>query len=238
MTINYIDVGDVANDGTGDDLREAFITVNNNFKELDERIVEETLIINGGTVGEGVYLDKIEGKHIFKRLVEGSNITLSPTANSITINAAPSLDQLIISTDGLTLTIAPGQTTAIKGGNGIVTSLNGQQIIVSLDDQGIVEKDQLPKLSANLNAFSKNIINVNVLQANTIQGQPGAPANYEGNVYGYDLVPFLSLYTDFDFGELKPIYSTPLAFIIRNLDVDFGAFDPSKPDEVDFGSFV
>jgi hypothetical protein len=238
MTIQYVLLGDVANDGTGDDLREAFVKVNNNFEELDGRIVEETLIINAGTVGQGIYLDKIDGEHIFKRLVPGSNITLSSTANSITINAANSLDQLIISTDGDTLTIVPGRTTAIKGGNGIVTSLNGQQIIVSLENQGIVEKDTLPKLSANLNANSKNIINVDVLQANTIQGQGGIPANYEGNVYGYDVRSFLSLYNDFDFGEFYPVYSTPIEFIIRNLDVDFGAFDPRKPDEVDFGSFV
>ena len=31
MAINYIDVGIIANDGTGDDLREAFIKVNENF---------------------------------------------------------------------------------------------------------------------------------------------------------------------------------------------------------------
>ena len=35
MAINLINIGNIANDGTGDDLREAFVKVNNNFEELD-----------------------------------------------------------------------------------------------------------------------------------------------------------------------------------------------------------
>ena len=35
MAINPINVGNAANDGTGDDLREAFIKINQNFQLLD-----------------------------------------------------------------------------------------------------------------------------------------------------------------------------------------------------------
>ncbi len=35
MAISTINIGTLANDGTGDDLREAFVKVNNNFTELD-----------------------------------------------------------------------------------------------------------------------------------------------------------------------------------------------------------
>ena len=35
MAIQTINIGNIANDGTGDDLREAFIKVNNNFTELN-----------------------------------------------------------------------------------------------------------------------------------------------------------------------------------------------------------
>ena len=34
MANSIINIGTLANDGTGDDLREAFIKVNNNFSEL------------------------------------------------------------------------------------------------------------------------------------------------------------------------------------------------------------
>ena len=44
MAINLINIGNIANDGTGDDLREAFVKVNNNFEELDLRDNEKTTV--------------------------------------------------------------------------------------------------------------------------------------------------------------------------------------------------
>ena len=38
MANSIINIGTLANDGTGDDLREAFIKVNNNFSELYARL--------------------------------------------------------------------------------------------------------------------------------------------------------------------------------------------------------
>ena len=35
MAVQTINIGNAANDGTGDDLREAFIKVNNNFADLE-----------------------------------------------------------------------------------------------------------------------------------------------------------------------------------------------------------
>ena len=40
MTVQLINIGNVANDGTGDDLREAFIKVNQNFEEIDSYKLE------------------------------------------------------------------------------------------------------------------------------------------------------------------------------------------------------
>jgi len=45
MAISLINVGQIANDGTGDDLREAFIKINQNFEELDLRDDEQTTAI-------------------------------------------------------------------------------------------------------------------------------------------------------------------------------------------------
>ena len=54
MTIQTINVGSLANDGTGDDLREAFIKVNQNFADLDTR-TEATTATNVGTSGASVF---------------------------------------------------------------------------------------------------------------------------------------------------------------------------------------
>jgi hypothetical protein len=234
MAINYIDVGIIANDGTGDDLREAFIKVNDNFEELDLRIVEETVIDNAGVLGAGIYAGKINGENIFKRLLAGSNINLNQNANTITINANDSLDQLIIATDHGTLTVVRGQTMAIRGGEGIDTELNGQEIIINLDDRGILEKDRFPKIrneASELNANNKNIVNANLISAATFSG------NLEGNVYGINIQPFISAFDGFDFGEFRAVYTNSLEFIMRKVDVDFGPFDPPSGDIVDLGGF-
>ena len=54
MAIQTINIGTVANDGTGDDLREAFVKVNANFAELAARNPEATTGVNLGASGEGV----------------------------------------------------------------------------------------------------------------------------------------------------------------------------------------
>ena len=46
MANSIINIGTLANDGTGDDLREAFIKVNNNFSELYARSPESLSLIH------------------------------------------------------------------------------------------------------------------------------------------------------------------------------------------------
>ena len=238
MAIQYVNTGIIANDGTGDDLREAFIKINDNFEELDLRIVEETLLENTGSLGEGIYAGKTNSIHGFKRLVAGSNISLTATDTNITINAANALDQLVIVTDSGTVTVLKGQTMSIRGGEGINTEQDGQQVTVSLDTVGIVSRDTAPQLSATLNANNNSITNVSLLQANTVQGQGGIPANIEGLIYGFDVREFGPYLTGFDFGSIRNTYNNALEFIIANADLDFGAITPARGDTVDLGLIV
>ena len=55
MAIQLVNLGNTANDGTGDDLREAFVKVNANFNELDLRDDEQTTVTNLGATGEGLF---------------------------------------------------------------------------------------------------------------------------------------------------------------------------------------
>lgn len=235
MAITYINTGTIANDGTGDDLREAFIKINNNFEDLDLRIVEEFNVENLGSLGDGIYGGKVDGIHGFKRLVGGSNITLSSTGNGITINGADSLDQLVVVSDNGTVTVARGQTMTVRGGEGTSTRVDGQTIIVDLDDTGIVSQDTDPQLSANLNAQNNDITGVRTLQANTIQGQGGIATNVEGLVYGYDIREFGDYLTGFDFGNIRETYANAIEFIMQNVDMDFATVDPDVGNTVDLG---
>ena len=81
MTIESINVGNLANDGTGDDLREAFIKVNDNFTELSNSIT--SLPIQGenlGVSGEGIFAGKNVNTLQFKEILAGEIPLLLLTA--------------------------------------------------------------------------------------------------------------------------------------------------------------
>lgn len=230
MAIEYINTGTIANDGTGDALREAMIKINNNFEELDLRIVEETIIENVGTVGEGIYAGKTDGTDGLKRLIAGTNIDITSNDTSLTLDVPDSLDELLIVSDSGSLTVQSGQSMNLNGGDGISTSVTGQTLSVSLDTTNILSTDSAPTLSAALNANNNNIINANEIYANTFIGP------IQGTVWGYDLRDFGDLFSGFDFGNFRTTYSSAIQFIVQNTDVDLGPIDPEREDlTIDLG---
>lgn len=128
MAIQTINIGNVVNDGLGDDLRTAFQKVNANFSELNS-----TLTITGvnlGTTSKGIFKEKVDNELRFKGLVEGNYITIDDSNPSVLVvnNSMP--DSFYkVDTDAGTLeaknaadrghftlqgTAAPGSTTSRK----------------------------------------------------------------------------------------------------------------------------
>ena len=123
MAIQTINIGNIANDGTGDDLREAFIKVNNNFTELNTNIVNTTTEgANLGT-GTGIFAQRSDNTLQFKSISAGSGISISSGGNAITITGTQAgLDQLIVVSDSGSKILPPGnQTLRIQGGNAVET---------------------------------------------------------------------------------------------------------------------
>jgi hypothetical protein len=86
MTVQIINVGGYANDGTGDDLRTAFEKVNSNFSVLTGTVN----IVNGTNVGAGTGIFK--GKSLtnleFKSLTSTDNsVTITQTANTVNLKS-------------------------------------------------------------------------------------------------------------------------------------------------------
>lgn len=230
MAIEYINTGTIANDGTGDALREAFIKINNNFEDLDLRTIEQTQITNVGDIGVGVYAGTNDNVAEFKRIVAGTNVTINENATRITIDVSDALDELLIISDNGSLTVAPGQSMNVIGGNGITTATDGQTLNIDLDNVNIVSRDTAPLLSANLNANSNDIINIGTASANTFNG------SLEGLVYGFDIREFGPYLSGFDFGTVRNTYNNALEFILSNVDVDLGPIDPERTDlTIDLG---
>ena len=85
MTIQTINIGNVVNDGLGDDLRTAFQKVNANFTSL---AAELTITgANVGTSGVGIYKDKVGAVLEFKKLVAGTKMQLVDATNGVEINS-------------------------------------------------------------------------------------------------------------------------------------------------------
>lgn len=84
-TIQTINIGNVVNDGLGDDLRSAFEKVNNNFTEL-----YHALTITGqnvGGTGYGVYKQQVGNILEFKTLVSGRYMQLQEHDNTIVFDS-------------------------------------------------------------------------------------------------------------------------------------------------------
>jgi hypothetical protein len=86
MAIQAINIGNVVNDGLGDDLRTAFQKVNANFTDLSTSLT--ITASNLGTAGEGVFKQKTGTNLEFRRLISGTKITLDSFTDSIRINSS------------------------------------------------------------------------------------------------------------------------------------------------------
>jgi len=241
MAIENINIGNLANDGTGDDLRTAFIKVNNNFTELDA--VNRSIEVEGSNLGtspssEGIFANKIDNLLNFKSLNAGSGINLSANSTSITIDSAVGISDLIFTTDNGSIVINDTQssgTVNFEGGAGMVVEklASPTNTIRVRATTGVIEADTQPRLSAPLDAVNNNITNVNQLSANTFIG------NLEGLVHGLDIrdINDRLFETSFDFGEFSPSFTNLIDFIVYNTEVDFGSFTAPADFEFELGTF-
>ncbi len=124
MAIQTINLGNVVNDGLGDDLRTAFQKVNANFADLTASLTITGA--NTGTTGVGVFKEKVGAELRFKKLVSGTKMLLDDAGETVIVNnTAPdafirfdtdSGSMLASTHQQITLagTSAPGATTSRK----------------------------------------------------------------------------------------------------------------------------
>jgi hypothetical protein len=124
MTIQPINIGNVVNDGLGDDLRTAFEKVNANFADLSTQLT--ITATNVGATGVGVFKEKVGADLRFKKLVSGTKMLLNENVDTVTVNNTAPDAFIRIDTDAgvmlastyqqITLagTAAPGSTTSRK----------------------------------------------------------------------------------------------------------------------------
>lgn len=222
MAIQQINVGVLANDGTGDDLREAFIKANQNFDDLDLRVASFTDITasNLGTTGFDVFAEKVDNDFQFRKLqvdplyASSMNIRISDDGNTVFLSTPQSRSRF---TDGSTTITTPVETPIfVTGEEGAVVTVNtvGPEIRI----RSVISGESSPELSANLNAADNEITNVSALN--------GITADQLERVFG------------FDFGAIQSSSTSVIEFIISNNDVDLGGDDDwfESATSIEFGS--
>ena len=141
MAKQSINIGSIANDGTGTNLREGGDIVNDNFNEI------YTAIGDGSTINTALFRNVIGGDGIDENLV-GNDLTLSAEVSadstatltnktidiaSNTIQNANLLPAISIADNSSTVTqIALGETLGIIGGGGIETTVAGDSISIAI----------------------------------------------------------------------------------------------------------
>ena len=129
MAIQTINIGNVVNDGLGDDLRTAFQKVNANFTELDS-----TLSITGenvGTTGTGIFKQKDGTNLQFKNLVSGTKVLIEDFDDTIKINnTAPDAFVRIDTNSGNVIAGTDGRLT-IQGSADIDVVASGSIITIN-----------------------------------------------------------------------------------------------------------
>ena len=193
MAIQLINIGNIANDGTGDDLREAFIKTNANFEELDLRDDEKTTATNLGDSGQGLFVQRLNYDLQFKKIVGGAGLTLSATDNNITISndKVYDLTQTPVSDDNYvtkqydfedarilynnvynTLEDLPNASTYhglfvhVHSTGGAYYSHGGAWVELALKSDILeISEDATPQLGGDLDGSGYDIVNINEITA-------------------------------------------------------------------------
>lgn len=242
MAVQTINIGQIANDGTGDDLRVAFAKINSNFTDVDSRVAAAIDAENLGS-GEGVFYVKDNNTLEFKSLIAGDNVTLNSTANDITISVPDSIRNIQFNADTGNLAFTGDDAINLLGGQNIDTSFSGSTLTIDINGTELVSQDPSPTLSGVLNAATNDINNVNILTVNTVTANTEITApNYVGNVHGIDLRFYENALgrTLFgaDFGGINVEATTGIDLLIATATIDYGSFTAPAGLISDYGTFT
>jgi hypothetical protein len=212
MTLQVINLGNVANDGRGDDLRVAFQKVNANFAAL---VIDaaDTTGTNLGSLGARVFKEVTNNDMKFRRLVAGYNMNVIETDNTIEFSMSGANNIIIVSDTG-SLIAVPGGTVNIVGGEGI--SVTANENTKTLTIVGGLVNETTPALSANLDADGNSITNIN-------------------NINGTNWDNMVGKLFNLDFGAIPNSFNNMLDFIVRFVDVDMGTIVAPSTYIVDMG---
>lgn len=226
-TTQTINLGNLVNDGLGDDLRTAFEKVNSNFTA----IVGEYAVTgkNIGTSGVGIFKQKTGYELELKKIAGSTNLTVTDSGDFITL-ASPLQNTFtsITTSNGAVVAASPTSALTFQGGQNVTVTRTGSTVIF--------EASLLDTLLRNdLDLHNFDIIgtgNINI--AGTITAD-----NYVGPILGTSSSSIVSNTFDFNFGKVgSGPCETVTEFILSMGDYDFGTCTDPAETELDLGTII
>lgn len=132
MAIQPINIGNLVNDGLGDDLRTAFQKVNANFTDLSSSL-RVTASNAAGTVGHGIFAQKTDFDLQFKNLIAGNKIQLTSFLDSIRIDFTTADAFTQITTDTGVINGSAYTQLSLIGSDNINVTATGSTIVVDTE---------------------------------------------------------------------------------------------------------
>lgn len=211
MNISQIDIGGVANDGTGDDLRTAFQKINENFVEVETSIDASTVAANLGS-GTGVFKQKTLNTLEFKSLAVGDKLAIAQDGNTITI-----------STDFVGKDFSVGSLTASGNISGTVITAS---MFNGAFNGGLMGR--VYPIAPDYIIGAGNIVGV--------QPEPGLPNYRPARVDGVSVRDLSTTINTFDFGTLDTTYSSAFPYMLGQIGLDMGTITSPTAVSVDAGT--
>ena len=231
MTVSTINIGNIANDGTGDDLREAFIKVNNNFLELEARNPEQTTASNqfaDGPTTAGVFKEKDGFNLKFKNITSGNdNITVTTDDNQIFISSTGIVSIQYTADAGVINPLGATDLFKFAGTGGTTATLGVQNNIKQLVIDSRLAKESNPTLNGTLNANNNAITGVSTIQVN----------NIDSLIKGQDVTDLDSL-IGFNFGTFNQGITNWIEYFESINPVNLGTLTAPTALEIDLGSIA
>ncbi len=230
MTVSTINIGNIANDGTGDDLREAFIKVNNNFLELEARNPEQTTASNqfaDTSATAGIFKEKDGFNLKFKNLTAGNNITLTTDDNQITIDTTGIVSIQYTADSGVINPLGATDLFKFAGTGGTTATLGVQSNVKQLVIDSRLANESNPTLNGTLNANNNAITGVSTIQVN----------NIDSLIKGQDVTDLDSL-IGFNFGTFNDGITNWIEYFESLNPVNLGSITAPGALNIDLGSIA
>jgi hypothetical protein len=175
MTIQQINIGNVVNDGLGDDLRTAFQKVNANFADLSSSLTV-TASNAAGNAGQGIFKEKVGNNLSFRNLTAGIGIELSGFTDAVRITNTNPYSFTRIDTDAGAISAVNYPQITIQGGDNISVTATNQVITVDtvLDIDTLFGNFDFGPITVNY----QNVLQLSLAAANIDFGTVPNPGNF------------------------------------------------------------